>query len=121
MTLDLRFETEMCLLPLRDSSSNQRGNWGSTLLTHVGALFSAEWRRPDNIRSTQQAEATVRQSQERLEVGPLAGEGELRLEGVMSVAGQDQAKWGFALAVTSQEHGLELFSSPGNSMTECFG
>lgn len=41
----------------------------------------------------------MRQSQERLKVGPLAGEGELRLEGVMSAAGQDQAEWGFALAV----------------------
>lgn len=62
----------------------------------------------------------MRQSQERLEVGPLAGEGELRLEGVMSAAGQDQAEWGFALAVTSREQGLELFSRPGSSMTECF-
>lgn len=51
----------------------------------------------------------MRQSQERLEVGPLAGEGELRLEGVMSAAGQDQAEWGFALAVRSQEQGLELW------------
>lgn len=69
------------------------------------------------MRSTQPGEATVRQSQEMV----WSGHSRLRLEGVMSVVGQDQVEWGFALAVTSQKHCLELFSSPGSSKTEYFG